>query len=155
MFQQLTQLSLDADGRYATDAELQFLETYLESVPVRLSAYEKLRDATDELLDQVESRIQRENYQILRNEVRDMTSVWRRDVKITLRHAAAAMLMNDLERFKDCFLLWQRTIIQAFKTDHIAKATYADMQKLLDKFFTPEELAYILPLIQLSETVLG
>lgn len=155
MFQQLTQLSLDTDGRYATDAELQFLENYLESVPVRLNAYEKLRDATDELLDQVANRIQREDYQILRNESRDMTSVWRRDVKITLRHAAAAMLMNDLERFKDCFLLWQRTITQAFKTDHIAKATYADMQKVLDKFLAPEELAYILPLLQLSETILG
>jgi hypothetical protein len=155
MFQQFTQLSLEADGRFANDHELQFLDTYLATVPVRLSVYEKLRDSIDAILDDVEDQMQRKVGQVLRTPSRDMTSIWRRDVKITLRHATAALLVNDLERFKDCFLLWHRTIVQSFKTEEASAATYATMPKVLEKYLTPEELAFIVPLLRLAESTLG
>ena len=44
MFKQLTRLSIDADGRYATDDELKFLDDYLATVETRVSTYETIRE---------------------------------------------------------------------------------------------------------------
>lgn len=155
MFQQFTQLSLDADGRFATDHELQFLDDYLETVPLRLSIYEKIRDAIDAIVAEVEEIMQRKDPQNLPTTSPDKASYWRRDVKSTMRHATAALLVNDLERFKDCFLLWHRTIMQSFKLGYPSQVTYEVMPKVLEKYLTPEELAYIVPLLRLAESTLG
>jgi len=50
MFKQLTRLSIDADGRYASDSELQFLQDYLDSAELRMSAYEKVREQEEQII---------------------------------------------------------------------------------------------------------
>ena len=53
MLKELTNLTLEADARYATSSELEFSKTYLDSVEIRLSAYKKIRDSADEIIEQV------------------------------------------------------------------------------------------------------
>lgn len=49
MLRQFSNLTVEADGRYATDNELEFLENYFDSYEVRLSAYVKIRDSATEI----------------------------------------------------------------------------------------------------------
>ena len=50
MLNQLSRLSVEADGRYATTEELQFLKDYIQSLDLRLSAYEKISAAQTEIV---------------------------------------------------------------------------------------------------------
>ncbi|RMF23527.1 MAG: allophycocyanin, partial [Cyanobacteria bacterium J083] len=55
MLSQLSQLSIEADGRYATEAELQFLKDYINSSQTRISTYEKIRDHAEVIINQVQA----------------------------------------------------------------------------------------------------
>ena len=57
MLNQLSRLSVEADGRYATSEELQFLKDYIQSLDLRLSAYEKISAAQTEIVDLVETQV--------------------------------------------------------------------------------------------------
>ncbi len=57
MLTQLTRLSVETDGRYAKLEEVQFLKDYLQSMDVRLSAYEKIRAAQEQIILQVEVKM--------------------------------------------------------------------------------------------------
>ena len=50
MLSQLARLTVEADGRYATSEELQFLKDYIESLDSRVSAYQKIQAAEAEVL---------------------------------------------------------------------------------------------------------
>lgn len=57
MLTQLRQLSIAADGRYLRDEELQFMETYLASFDLRLSAYRKIQAAEAQIIRDVEMKM--------------------------------------------------------------------------------------------------
>jgi len=42
MLKQLSRLSNETEGRYASTVELQFIKDYVNSVDTRISAYEKI-----------------------------------------------------------------------------------------------------------------
>lgn len=54
MLTQLSRLSVEADGRYATASELQFLKDCFETVDDRISTYEKIRDAEADIIPRME-----------------------------------------------------------------------------------------------------
>ena len=136
MLKQLTDLSIDVDGRYATREELQFLKNYLQSVEQRISAYEKIRDAETEIIDQLDEKIQATNPHLFMRGSKDLRPVCKRDRIYTLRCSAAAMLMDDLERLRDSFLLWERTIIQAFKDEQPTQITWQMMPEICERTST-------------------
>lgn len=43
MLTQFSNLSVNTDGRYATDSELEFINDYLESMAMRVQTYEKIQ----------------------------------------------------------------------------------------------------------------
>ncbi len=57
MLTQFSKLSLDTDGRYATDSELKFIEDYLDSVDIRISTYEKIKSYEEEILQEVDAKM--------------------------------------------------------------------------------------------------
>lgn len=157
MLQQLTHLSIDADGRYATDAELQFLEDYLESAETRISAYEKIRDSEEKWIHHLKMRVRALNPQqvLFQRGKYDMTGIWERDVRMLMYCATAAMLINDLDRLREGTLIWHQTITKAQKVQHITRETFGIFMKIIGQYLTPEETQYILPTLQLNQTVLG
>ena len=44
MLSQMQNLSLEAEGRYATDEELKFIPEYLKTYEIRLQTYQKLQE---------------------------------------------------------------------------------------------------------------
>ena len=154
MLKQITKLTIEADGRYASDKELEFIQDYLDSVELRVSAYEKIRDKSEEILDKTKAKMEVKTPNLFARGKKDLGSIWRRDVAIVLRCSVAAMLVNDLDWIRDSLLLWHRTIVSANKTNHISDATYSLMPEVMKEYLTDEEIKLILPVLQLNQSIL-
>lgn len=155
MLQQLERLGIAADGRFATDEELQFVRTYLDSIETRLSAYEKIRDRGGEIVEEWEETKQARPEDLFHLNGRDVTSVTRRDITDVLRLSANTMLFDDLDRLRDGFLIWFQTIAKAFRWQAHARLNYRIAQDVIRHYLTPEEVAMILPAFQLEDMMLG
>lgn len=155
MLSQLKNLSLETDGRYATDAELAFLKSYLQSARQRISAYEKIRDAEDAIMDQADAKLMDIDSQVFQKGSKDYKETCHRDRKNTLRYAATAMLFNDLDRLRDGLLLWQRTIVHAVKDEHASTLTWQEMPEILRAHLTLEEADLMMPALHLNQALLN
>lgn len=155
MLKQLTSLSLQGESRYATDEELSFLTDYLESLDHRISAYEKIRDAEEEIIDQVELEMLSKNDNIFLKGDKDISPICKRDRTMTMRHTATAILLNDLERLREGLLLWQQTIvITAFKDEHLIGLAYQITPEVLKKHLDSEEMSLLTPALNLIQSTL-
>lgn len=155
MLKQLEQLTMSAEGRYATARELEFLENYLPTVDLRISAYQKIRDREDEIIDRLEAKMREKMPEIFQSGSGDLSASYKRDTKRILRNAIAAMLIDDLDRLRENILLWQRTIIKAFKVKHIAAVAHTTMPEIIQQYLTPEEFKAIDPVLQLNRAILA
>ena len=155
MLKQLEQLSMSAEGRYATARELEFLENYLPTVDLRISTYQKIRDREDEIIDRLEAKMREKMPEIFQSGSGDLSASYKRDTKRILRNAIAAMLIDDLDRLRENILLWQRTIIKAFKVKHIAAVAHTTMPEIIQQYLTPEEFKAIDPVLQLNRAILA
>ena len=155
MLKKLEQLSLSVEGRYATERELQFIKDYLPSIDLRMSAYEKIRDAEAEMIKQLQNKMRQLKPDIFKTKSGDITAVCQRDIKVILRNAIAAMLINDLDRVRENILLWQRIIIRVFKERHIATMVHTTMPEIIEQYLTPDEFALVNPALQLNQAILA
>lgn len=155
MFQQLEQLSITTDGRYATDAELIFFQDYLKTARLRFSLYQKLQKLEPQLVQQLLTQLKQTRPELLQAGGVDLTAKWQRDTVRTLRYAAAAMLTDDPEIFKDRMLIWFQTIMKSFKAEQSCQETYQILQTLMKQALTPAEANLICPLLEMSRTILG
>ena len=155
MLTQLSKLSLNADGRYASDSELHFLDSYLNSVEIRIGAYEKMRDNEEKIIA---------DWEIERNKIKDdffytaneyVNEISHRDISIILRSSATAMLINDLDKLRDGMLVWVQTIFKACGMNDCSKNTYRILQEIIAFYLSSEETKLILPALQLNQTVLS
>ncbi len=154
MLSQLKRLSIEADGCYATKEELTFLNSYFDSVRQRISAYEKIRDAEEVIMDQTEARLKAVDPQVFHNGTQDCSEICRRDRKNTLRHSAAAMLFNDLDRLRDGLLVWQGTIVRAIEGEYASTLTWQEMPEVLREHLTAEEADLMMPALHMNQALL-
>lgn len=155
MLQQLARLSLEADGRYATATELQFLKDYLQSLEQRVCAYEKIRAAEEEIVHAVEAKKRSHSTDLFQLNAQDITQVCRRDMVNVLRYSATALLFNDCDRLRESLLLWYRTIVRSFKYESYADVTYQVIQDVVKQHLTAEEAALLQPILALNHVLLG
>ncbi|MGK7881705.1 MAG: allophycocyanin [Crocosphaera sp.] len=156
MLTQFSSLSLDTDGRYATDSELQFINDYLESVDMRIQTYEKIKAHEEEIVHEVDARMQELNKNdCLFKMDENSRRVCLRDCKQVIKHTSAAMLVNDLDRLRDGLLIWLQTIVKTVGYKRFARNHYPMIQEVMQQYLTPEEAKYILPAFQLDCTILG
>ena len=155
MLKQLARLTLEADGRFASDEELTFLDGYLDSVELRLQAYATVRDNDEAILNWVEEEKRPMKEDWFHMNGRDITDICRRDLSTMLRNAADAMLLDDLDRLRDGLLLWDQTIVRAFGYTAYANLNYKLLQNAVKAFLSPEEAALIVPAIQLEHAILS
>lgn len=155
MLSQLARLSTEADGRYATAEELQFLKDYFQSLNHRMSAYKKLQASEKEIIRQVEAQMQSIDPSLFRRGAQDVTEKCRGDIVQVLRHSAAALLINDTERLRDRLLLWLQNILGAVQVRNTATVTYDVMKKVLKQYLTAEEASLFFPILDMNRTLLG
>ncbi len=154
MLKQLSRLSIDADGRYATTAELQFLKTYLQTVDQRVETYEKLRDACDEIANQVDARVKSAEPDFFAGASQDYLDRCLRDRKTGIRSSASAMLIDDLEILRNGVLCWVRTIVNATGYIQPSKVSHKVTPEVMGQYLTPEEMQLMRPALDLSRSIL-
>lgn len=155
MLSQLDQLSVDADGRYASNEELMFLRTYLQSARLRFRLYQKLQRLEPQIVQEVLSKLKAEDPTLLQGDGQDLTAKWQRDTVRNLRYIASALLIDDTEMFKERLLLWFQTIMRSFQAQRSCNATYRVMQTVIQRHLTQEESDLVCPLLELSRSMLS
>ena len=155
MLKKLERLSMTAEGRYATTQELKFIRDYISTIELRLSAYQKIRDRESEIIDRLQAMMREAQPDIFQMNSQNQSAKCKSDGRIVLRNTIAAMLIDDLDRLREHILVWQRSIIKAFKEEEIAAVVYTTMPKAIEQFLTPEEFALIKPVLQLNQAVLA
>jgi hypothetical protein len=156
MLSLLYDLSVQTDGRYATDSELEVVKEYLESYSLRLSAYRKLQLAEARIVEQVQARIKRVNPGALAYDDANISQLCERDMLYVLRYSAITLLINDTNLLEERVIIWLQTIMRSFK-HHLKRCdvTYRVLQEVVQQHLTPAEAALFCPIIELNRQFLG
>jgi hypothetical protein len=104
MLSKLQQLGTDADGRYASDDELKFMDTYINSFEVRANAYRQIKAAEKEIVEAVLTKLQKSQPRLLATRGEDIQNKWKQDTFRVLRHSAMTVLLDDPELLRQQFL---------------------------------------------------
>ncbi|MGL5035336.1 MAG: allophycocyanin [Microcystaceae cyanobacterium] len=155
MFKQLTRLTIDTDGRYATDGELQFLQDYLASAEERITMYEKVREHEEQIIHRWEAAKRAEKEDSFHMGERDVTEICRRDMTNVFRCSATSVLFNDLDRLREGLLIWYQTIVRAYNYTQYAKVSYLIIQETIKEFLNEAETALLMPALKLDHTILS
>ena len=155
MLSQLRQLSLEAEGRYANDTELQFMSDYVQSFNLRLQTYQKLQELEMTIVQQTYAKLRSTNPGFFMQGQEDFSSKWKRDTLRTLRYVATAVLIDDPDTMRSRFLVWFETIMRAFGAKQSCNATYQVMQDLIKHHLTPPQASLVCPILEMTRQVLG
>jgi hypothetical protein len=155
MLSKLQQLGTDADGRYASDDELKFMDTYINSFEVRANAYRQIKAAEKEIVESVLTKLQKSQPRLLATRGEDIQNKWKQDTFRVLRHSAMTVLLDDPELLRQQFLYWFQTIMQAFGAQEACNATYLIMQDVV-RATLPKDVADLLcPILEMNRELLG
>jgi hypothetical protein len=155
MLSKLKQLGTDADGRYASDDELKFMDTYINSFDVRVNAYRQIKAAEKEIVEAVLTKLQKSQPSLLAARGEDMQNKWKQDTFRVLRHSAMTVLLDDPELLRQQFFYWFQTIMQAFGAEEACNATYLIMQDVVRQLL-PKDIAELLcPILEMNRELLG
>jgi Phycobilisome protein len=70
------------------------------------------------------------------------------DVRQSLRFCAAAVLANDLDVFRERYLLWLQTMMRALDKQGENAVIYSVMQDAIRQVLPAPQAAIVLPLVQ-------
>ncbi len=155
MLSKLQQLGTDADGRYASDDELKFMDTYINSFEVRANAYRQIKAAEKEIVEAVLTKLQKSQPSLLAKRGEDIQNKWKQDTFRVLRYSAMTVLLDDPELLRQQFLYWFQTIMQAFGAQEACNVTYLIMQDVV-RATLPKDVADLLcPILEMNRELLG
>lgn len=154
MLSQMHRLSMETEGRYATDNELKFLPDYLRSYELRMQTYQNLQKLEGNIFQQVYNLVLAQDPAIFRNESQDFTSKCKRDVIHTIRYCAAAMLINDPETLHERYLLWLQTMVRSFSRQRSNDLIFIALQEVVKQQLPPQQAEVFLPFLQQVHQVL-
>lgn len=155
MLSQLERLKSQIDGRYATDAELQFVSNYVQSFDLRVNTYIKLQGLEAKIVRLVEAKLVKLDPSLLKSGHEDVTAKWRRDTIRVLRYSAVALLLDDPEGLREHLLFWMQTIMRAFGAQRSCDATYRVMQEVVQEQLTLAEANLFCPILELNRVLLS
>jgi hypothetical protein len=148
-------LAVQADGRYATDAELQFAVDYANSYKMRLALYQKLQNLEGEMVEATHQKLMTSAPGMFKVADKDLTGKWKRDTMRVLKYSALALLLDDAEIHGERFLYWFQTIMRAFGAQRSCEATYTAMQTVAQQKLSGFEAAMFTPILELNRVSLG
>ncbi len=155
MFSQRQELTAVADGRFATDVELQPLKDYLATAETRRQIYQAMREQSSTIIDQVIRERKQKAPSVFEFNGQDQTEICRRDLEMMLRVTASAILFADLDRQRSNALIWYRTITTAFSYQQKAAQTYKLFREVVKRYLPSETTALADPALQLNVSVLS
>lgn len=155
MLSQFRNLSAKIDGRYASDAELQFIADYVASYSFRKHVYLKLQSLESKIVSEVFERIRSTNPHLIERGDQNLANKWKQDTIRVLRYSAIAVLLDDAVLHQERFLFWFQTVMRAFGAQKSCEITYTIMQEVIEKHLQPLEFQIVQPIIELNRVALG
>ncbi|MBL1176099.1 phycobilisome protein [Pantanalinema sp. GBBB05] len=155
MLSQLQKLSVETDGRFATDEELQFVNQYARSFGLRLQTYQKLQAAEAVIVQQVYVGLQALDPTLFQGQPNDLSAKWKRDTIRVLRYSAIAMLLDDPTTLQERLLFWFQSIMKAFGAQRSCHLTYTAMQAVVKQHLTPVQASLFCPILEINRKLLG
>lgn len=155
MLKAFKDLTDQAEGRYATDAELQFIVDYVNSYQLRFETYQKVQSFEKTFVKEAHGQLIAREPDLLQHQKKDLTSKWKQDTLRVLRYSAIALLLDDAELHQERFLYWFQTIMRAFGAQQSCDATYTVMQDVAQKHLSDVESALLCPMLELNRVALG
>lgn len=155
MLSKLQQLGSNADGRYASDEELKFMDTYITSFDGRVKAYQTIKAVEKEIVDAVLLKLKSSYPSLLLSKGEDMQNKWRQDTFRVLRHSAMTVLLDDQELLRQQFLYWFQTIMQAFGAQEACNVTYQIMQDVVRELLPKDVADLLCPILETNRNFLG
>lgn len=155
MLSQFQQLSLAVEGRYATDAELEFIVTYVQSFALRAQTYTKLQELETKLIQQTYLKIRSIDPAIFNYNRADVSTKWKQDTIRVLRYISIAVLIDDSNTLRERFLIWFQTVMRAFETQKSCNITYQVLQDVIKQHLTPAQAELVCPILELTRLSLS
>ncbi|MBD2019815.1 phycobilisome protein [Leptolyngbya sp. FACHB-36] len=155
MLSQLERLSRAADGRYATDEELQFIDDYMKTYSLRLQTYQRLQDVEAEIVQRVYAKMRSIDPNLFMNGSEDISAKWKRDTILVLRYSAVALLLNDPDTLCERLLFWLQTVMKAFGAQRSCRITYEVMQDVVKQQLSPPQASLFCSILEVNCRLLG
>ena len=124
MLTNIQNLIHQTDGRYASDQELLFFQSYVETASLRFRTYQKIQAAEVSIMNQLLKELKTYHPDMFMVNGQDLTAKWQRDTVRVLRYATTALLVDDPDMFKDKLLTWFETIMKAFGAQKSCQITF-------------------------------
>jgi Phycobilisome protein len=148
MLSQMQRLTATAEGRYATDEELRFLPEYLRSYELRMQTYQQIQKSEATILKQVFAQATQQAPDLFPIDQPDRLKHCQQDVLQTLRYCATAVLVNDMDVFRERYLLWLQTSMRALDKQRENALIYSVMQETVRQVLAAPQAQLLLPLLQ-------
>ncbi|WP_055075314.1 phycobilisome protein [Pseudanabaena sp. 'Roaring Creek'] len=155
MLSKLQQLGTVVDGRYASDTELEFMDSYISSFDSRVEAYRSIKASEFEIVNLVLAKLQTSYPKLLFPKGEDLQNKWKQDTLRVLRHSAMTVLLDDPELLRQQFLYWFQTIMQAFGAQEACNITYLVMQDVVRDLLPKDVAALLCPILEINRNLLG
>jgi Phycobilisome protein len=140
----------DAENRYLKPEELGLISQYTHSIPVRLEAYQSLRDHELEIMqwaaDQLQAEMPLEPVENLERSVKNGL--------LMLRCCAIAMLVNDEGLIRDRFLVWASGMTTVYGSQLIDSTLYGLINHRLNQVLGVERMGYLTPMLAYAQDAL-
>jgi hypothetical protein len=177
---QLKKMFIDSESRHLTNEELKLYCTTLPEHLNRAKAAHEIKLVQAEVVDLTVKEIFAMYPFLMHHDLADEKA--HRDINYVSTYATTAMLMDDSEWLRDKFLIWLKTILQAFSFPQRNKEvtvpthrlvtleadkmpptlgrsaiyeTYARLKRNFHQKLSPETYALIEPLLQMSCDILA
>jgi hypothetical protein len=155
MLSKLQQLGSSSDGRFASDDELQFMDTYISSFEKRVDAYRRIKAVEKEIVESVLTKMKTSYPNLLLPKGEDMQNKWKQDTFRVLRHSAMTVLLDDPEQMRQQFLYWFQTIMKAFNAQEACNVTYVLMQDVVREILPKDVSDLLCPVLEMNRNFLG
>ncbi|OLP18862.1 hypothetical protein BST81_08060 [Leptolyngbya sp. 'hensonii'] len=150
MHPQIEAIFDEAESRYLKSEELDVLNQYVETLPIRLETYRRLRDEELAVMQQVADQLQAELPQ-------EKIANLERSIKnalLMLRYCAMAMLLNDESVVHERLLSWLRQNVQTYSTQTIDVVLYRLLNQRLSQTLSLQQMNLFSPLLKLAQSEL-
>jgi hypothetical protein len=141
----ISQLVLNADGRYLDDQEISVLEQYASNHARRLDAYQQLREKGDMLITIALRKLAQSQPELVQ---RNGTKC-KQDMGHVVRYVALAILRDDEVFFKERILIWLDTILLAHKHNGHAARAYQHLLGVMTANLSEASMRLIRPYVEL------
>lgn len=148
MLSQMQRLTATAEGRYATDEELRFLPEYLRSYELRMQTYQQIQKSEATILKQIFAQVTQQAPELFPIDQPDRLKHCQQDVLQTLRYCATAVLVNDMDVFRERYLLWLQTSMRALDKQRENALIYSVAQATVRQVLAEPQAQLLLPLLQ-------